>query len=150
MTVMSGFNRNNNEFCKLIKVEELNKKNDYRIKKFVKAFQYDIYANPDKLEELALILAKYKSYTLDMLGNSNLLEHDSFTDMLWATFHVADELQTRGEFSNLIKSDIDHLSVDISRAYVAIILEWINYMSYLQDEYPFLYSLAIRKNPFVM
>lgn len=150
MTVMSRFNRNNNEFCKLIKVEELNKKNDYRIKNLVKEFPYDIYANPDKLEELALILAKYKSYTLDMLGNSNLLEHDSFTDMLWATFHVADELQTRGDFINLNKSDIDHLSVDISRAYVAIILEWINYMSYLHDEYPFLYSLAIRKNPFVV
>ena len=88
----------------------------------MKEFKYDIYANPDKSEELASILTKYKTYTLNMLGNDNLLEHDSFTDMLWATFHVADELQTRRDFSNLEKSDIDYLSTDILQAYTAMIL----------------------------
>lgn len=103
IAVMSQFNRNNNDFCKLIKVEELYKKNDYRIKKIAKEFQYDIYANPDKLEELALILAKYKSNTLNMLGNSNLLEHDSFTDMLWALFMLLMSFKLEEILATLLK-----------------------------------------------
>lgn len=150
MNVMAHFNRNNNEFCELIKINELNKKKDNHVKKLVKEFQYDIYADPNKLVELAVMLSNYKTYMLNMLENSNLLEHDSFTDMLWATFHVADELQTRGDFKNLSQNDVDHLSNDILRAYTAMIMEWINYMSYLHDEYPFLYALAITKNPFII
>ena len=85
---------------------------------------------------------------LGMLGNSNPLEHDSFTDMLWAVFHVADELQSRGNLRNLAQDDINHLSYDLLRAYSAMVLEWINYIYYLHDEYPFLYTLAIKKSPF--
>lgn len=150
ISTISKFNRNNHEFCKYIKIEEMNRKNDYKLKKAVKEFKFDIYANPAKLNELYSVLRKYKDYTLNMLANPNLLEHDSFTDMLWAVFHVADELHTRGDFDSLDKNDIDHLSNDILRAYRAIIVEWINYMSYLHDEYPFLYALAIKKNPFVL
>jgi len=29
---------------------------------------------------------------LGLLGNPNLLEHDSFTDLLWAVFHLMEEL----------------------------------------------------------
>ncbi|MEA5084959.1 hypothetical protein SDC9_146037 [bioreactor metagenome] len=86
---------------------------------------------------------------LNLLANPNLLEHDSFTDMLWAVFHVIDELQTRGEFDKQDKDDIDHLSNDILRAYTALIIEWVGYMNYLQNEYPFLFTLALRKNPFL-
>ncbi|MEL7647881.1 MAG: hypothetical protein AAGU76_07295 [Sedimentibacter sp.] len=146
---ISKFNRNNDEFCKLVKVSQLNRKNVSRIKKAAKEFKFDIYADPSRLDKLYQVLAKYKSFTLNMLENSNLLEHDSFTDMLWAVFHVADELQTRGDFVRLDKDDIDHLSNDMLRAYSAMVVEWINYMGYLHDEYPFLYALAIKKNPFV-
>jgi len=146
---ISKLNRNNDVFCEQIKIKEMNRKNDYKLKKEVKEFKFDIYADPAKLGELCSILIKYKDSTLNMLTNPNLLEHDSFTDMLWAVFHVADELQTRGGFDKLDKNDIDHLSNDILRAYTAMIVEWINYMSYLHDEYPFLFTLALKKNPFL-
>ena len=145
MAVMSEFNHNDNELYGIIKKEELNNKKAYLLKKRVKEFQYDIYIDTDKLEKLTSILNKYRDFTLNMLGNDNLLEHDSFTDMLWAVFHVADELQFRSDFNTLEPSDIEHLCNDIFRAYSAITLEWINYMSYLHEEYPFLYTIAIKK-----
>ncbi len=148
MVAMSTFNENHNDFCEMIQIEELSKKKNYQLKKLIKEFDYNIHAHPEKLEELALILNKNKAYMLDMLGNDNLLEHDSFTDMLWAVFHVGDELQSRGNFNELDQDDLDHLSNDIFRAYMAMTLEWIDYINYLHDEYPFLHSLAIRKNPF--
>lgn len=148
MMVMSEFNRNNIDIYNAIRTDELKKSNQNQIKKLVKAFKYDIYADPDKLNKLASLLADKKAFMLSLLENSNLLEHDSFTDMLWAVFHVGDELQSRGNLRDLSQNDIDHLSSDLLRAYSAIILEWVNYIFYLHDEYPFLYELAKKKNPF--
>lgn len=148
MEVMSCFNRNNDKFNEIININELNKKKSYRMKKLAKNFKYDIYADPDKLEELEVILSMYKTLMLNMLGNSNLLEHDYFTDLLWATLHISDELKTRGDFKDLDENDIKHLSNDILRAYNSMVIEWIKYISYLHDDYPFLYALAIKKNPF--
>jgi hypothetical protein len=127
----------------------MNSKKYYNLIKEVKAFKFDIYAEPTKLEELYYTLRNYKDSMLNLLANPNLLEHDSFTDMLWSVFHVIDELQTRGEFDKMNKDDTDHLSNDLLRAYIALIIEWISYMNYLQDEYPFLFTLASKKNPFL-
>lgn len=149
MLAMSKFNRNDIDFCRSKDIEELStKKEYYQLKRKIKEFKYDLFADPEKLKDLAVILVSNKSYLLDMLGNSNLLEHDSFTDMLWAIFHVGDELQFRNNYKSLSQEDIDHLSNDLTRAFTAMMLEWINYINYLQNEYPFLHSLAIKKNPF--
>ena len=145
MKAMSEFNKNNDELIKIIKIEGLNKKKEYLLKKEIREFEYNIYAEPEKLEKLKMELNKYREFTLHMLGNDNLLEHDSFTDMLWAVFHVNDELNMRKECLVLTQGDIDHLSSDILRAYSRMILEWVNYLQYLQDEYPFLYMIAIKK-----
>lgn len=145
---MSQFNKNHEELSQIVRNGELLKGNSSEIKKNVDSFKYDIYADPDKLCELACLLAEKKSFMLGLLENSNLLEHDSFTDMIWAVFHVADELQNRGDFSKLSKADIAHLSVDLKRAYPLLIQQWIGYMVYLSGEYPFLYDLAKRRNPF--
>lgn len=145
---MSDFNRNHKGFCEMLEVNEFGRDKSSIIKKLVREFKHDLYADPGKLEKLAGILDEKKAYMLGMLENSNLIEHDSFTDMIWSVFHVADELQSRESLTNIPQEDIEHLSNDLLRAYSALIREWINYIFYLKNEYPFLYSLAIRKNPF--
>lgn len=150
ITVISKFNRNNNEISKMINIKEMKSKKYDKFIREIKEFKFDVYADPAKLDDLYSILKNYKEHMLNLLANPNLLEHDSFTDMLWAVFHVIDELQERGEFDKQNKDDIDHLSNDILRAYTALIIEWISYMNYLQDEYPFLFTLALKKNPFLM
>lgn len=142
----SEFNCNNKEICNILGT--IDKKNKNQIKTLIKDVQYDIHVIPEKLEELDILLSENKSIMLGLLRDTNLLEHDSFTDMLWAVFHVADELQSRDSLRNLPCNEIDHLSNDILRAYSAMVLEWINYMNYLRDEYPFLYVLSVKKNPF--
>lgn len=145
---LSEFNRSQNEICEAMNIKDIGRNKKIIVKKLVSELKYDIYAEPEKLEGLAVVMVKNKAYMLRMLENSNLLEHDSFTDMLWAVFHVADELQSRGDFKDITQMDVEHLSKDFLRAYTAIVLEWINYIIYLHDEYPFLYALEIRKNPF--
>jgi hypothetical protein len=148
LALMSQFNRNHDELSQILRNGELIKSNSNEIKEKVSSFKYDIYADPEKLGELACLLAEKKSFMLGLLENSNLLEHDCFTDMIWSVFHVADELQNRGDFSKLSEADIAHLSVDLQRAYPLLIQQWVGYMVYLSGEYPFLYDLAKRRNPF--
>lgn len=148
LTALAVFNRNNDGLRLILGTEGFDRKKAVLLKKQVREFGYDIEASPENLRELAAVLDKYRDYMLNMLGNDNLLEHDSFTDMLWAAFHVADELKTRDNLDGSDQDDLSHLANDILRAYMAMNVEWINYMSYLHDEYPFLYAMAIKKNPY--
>lgn len=99
------------------------------------------------LEELKGFLVSKRAFLLGLLENPNLLEHDGFTDLLWAIFHLLEELQARLDFSKLPQTDMDHLSVDIGRAYTRLLAEWIVYLRHLKNDYPYLFSLAIRNNP---
>jgi len=85
---------------------------------------------------------------LRLLANPNLLEHDSFTNLLWAVFHLTDELAHRKDVNTILDSDYVHLAGDVKRAYVLLISEWLDYMKHLKVNYPYLFSLAMRTNPF--
>lgn len=104
--------------------------------------------NSQNLIVLKDFLEKKKEGLLNMLANPNLLEHDRFTNLLWAVFHVADELAHRSDFNNLPQTDIEHLRGDMVRAYTLMIFEWAAYMKHLKKDYPYLFSLAVRTNPF--
>ena len=99
-------------------------------------------------ENLRSFLMAKKNFLLHLLGNPNLLEHETFTDLLWAVFHLADELAGRKNVLLLPESDYAHLIGDIKRAHVLLLSEWLDYMKHLQEDYPFLFSLAVRTNPF--
>jgi hypothetical protein len=83
-----------------------------------------------------------------LVENPMVFEHESFTDLIVALNHLTEEVKARGDLSILPPSDISHLSNDIQRVYAQLIREWIKYMEYLKDHYPYLFSLAMRKNPF--
>lgn len=83
-----------------------------------------------------------------LLANPNLLEHNSFTELLWAVLHLTEELGCRSDMNCLPESDVEHLLGDVQRAFKAVLLEWLNYMQHLREEYPYLFSLAVRTNPF--
>lgn len=102
----------------------------------------------DVLVEMKSFLNSNRRFILGMMENSNLAEHDLFTDLLLAISHLSDELRMREDFSSLPSSDFNHLSKDISRVYNSILVLWLSYLLHIKGEYPFLYSLAIRTNPF--
>lgn len=115
---------------------------------FVNNFDYVMDSRAGDLADLKNFLVAKKPYILRMFENPNLLEHDRFTDMLWSVYHVLDELENRDSFIGLPANDMNHLSLDLKRAYQLVIKEWVEYMIHLMKEYPYLYSLAKRKNPF--
>lgn len=100
------------------------------------------------LEGLKAFLAGKRAFHLGLLENPNLLEHDSFTNLLWAVFHLTEELVHRHDLKGLPPEDYRHLEGDITRAYKLIVAEWLMYMKHLKADYPYLFSLAVRTNPF--
>jgi hypothetical protein len=117
-------------------------------KKNLASYSPDIMLNPDLLRRMKEYLLQHRDDMLRMLENPNLLEHDKFTDLLWAVFHLADELQHRSSFDTLPESDVNHLKGDAVRAFKLVVTEWLEYMKHLKANYPYLYSIAIRTNPF--
>jgi len=105
------------------------------------------YAKTD-LVALKTFLTAKRDFLLRLLENPNLLEHETFTELLWAVFHLTEELAVRDNLVNLKPSDGNHIAGDIKRAYALLITEWLAYMKHLMNEYPYLFSLAVRMNPF--
>lgn len=101
----------------------------------------------EQLAEINALLKERKKSLLALLTNQALLDHESFTDLLWSISHLTDELAARHAFDSLPEKDILHLSVDIERTYGILGITWLDYLEHLQDRYPYLYSLAIRNNP---
>jgi len=113
-----------------------------------KGFSYDLNIDPPSLFELKTFLAQKRDFLVRLLENPSLLEHDRFTDLLWAVFHLAEELSFReGTLEGLPPTDHNHLMGDAKRAYTHITMEWLAYLEHLKGSYPFLFSLAVRINP---
>ena len=118
------------------------------VKKSINGYDFDIKCDKTGFKEIKEFLIRERSFLLDLMGNPNLLEHESFTDLLWAVFHLTDELAHRADISSLPDSDCQHIAGDIKRAYNLLVSEWLNYMEHLKYDYPYLFSMAIRTNPF--
>lgn len=104
----------------------------------------------DSLDLFALreFLLHEEDFLLRIVENPMVFEHESFTDLILAITHLDEELRARGNLASLPASDIAHLEGDIHRVYSQIVPAWLRYMEYLKTHYPYLYSLAMRKNPF--
>jgi hypothetical protein len=122
---------------------------------FAKALDYlrrtDFNVSCDGYDKNRLkgFLIERRSFLVGLLENQNLLEHDQFTDLLWAVFHLVEELEARPSFDDMPQSDIEHINGDIKRVFGHLSREWLLYMQHLKVDYPYLFSLAVRLNPMI-
>ncbi len=114
---------------------------------FLAGCELKVDSRKGDLPDLRDYLVGKKGFVLGLLENPNLLEHDDFTDLLWAVSHLLQELELRKSLAGLSLPDLNHLSGDIQRAYSYLLREWLFYMRHLKADYPYLYSLAVRMNP---
>ncbi|MFQ6093090.1 MAG: hypothetical protein ACE5OR_10485 [bacterium] len=120
----------------------------FRVSKRLKNYDYGVQIQKVDLEDLRSFLVGKRDFLLRLLENPNLLEHESFTELLRAVFHLTEELENREDVRQLPDIDYEHLAGDIKRAYILLVYQWLDYMKHLSDNYPYLFSLAMRTNPF--
>lgn len=109
---------------------------------------FEVECEGADLEGLREFLVGKRAFLLGLLTNPNLLEHDTFTDLLWAVFHLVEELSHRPVGYRPAGADAAHLANDIRRAYSLMAGDWLAYMKHLKADYPYLFSLALRTSPF--
>ena len=106
----------------------------------------------DSRRDDILILREYLQSRSDLLlrliENPIIQEHENFAALLRALFHLRDELLNRSDLLELPDADRKHLEGDIVRVYNLLIFEWLRYIRYLKNSYGYLFSLAMRINPF--
>ena len=110
---------------------------------------FSVQVTPEGLQQLGEYLEEQQEFLLRLFGNSALLEHEKFTDLLWALSHLSEELTARCDYdlTSLPASDLEHIAGDIERTYTHLVGQWIRYMRPLQATDPFLFSLAMRTTP---
>ena len=129
-------------------------KQDWTHADFNKAMNFaaNLELSPDcrniDLDKLKALLIEKRQFLVNLLESPNILEHDRFTDLLWATFHLAEELEARESLTNLPLEDMKHISIDIKRLYSHLIIEWLVHVEHLKNSYPHLFSLVVRTHPF--
>ena len=149
LKTFSDFDTESSEMTqKLVITNESFEKEFLKICKSVKNHNYNIDSKRGNLENIKNFLKEKRQFLLNLLENPNLLEHEAFTNLLWAVFHLTEELTHRRSLNGLPETDYQHLAGDIKRAYHLLIVEWLYYMKHLKANYPYLFSLAVRTNPF--
>lgn len=127
----------------------------WKDQEFSAALEYvrnsDIKIESSRCEKhrLKTFMVEKRGFLVSLLENQNLLEHEEFTDLLWAVFHLVEELEARNTFESMPQSDIDHINGDIKRVFGHLSREWVMYMMHLKRDYPYLFSLAVRLNPMI-
>ena len=109
--------------------------------------QFSVSVKGLQLVELKAFLYPRVDFLMRLIENPSLLEHENFTQLLRAVFHLAEELSYRDDLESTPEADLRHLAGDIERVYGLIVREWVLYMIFLKHNFPFLFSLAVRTNP---
>ena len=122
---------------------------DFRkVSRHLRNFQYNIDISRIRLDSLKEFLLKQRDFLVRLLENPILLDHESFTNLLRAVFHLTEELAYREALNQVPSADQTHIAGDIKRVYQLLVHQWLEYMEYLKGNYPYLFSLAMRTNPF--
>lgn len=118
------------------------------VSRYLRGSDYGVEIQKVDLEHLRGFLDERRDFLMRLIENTTLLEHESFTNLLRAVFHLSNELESRDDVKQLPESDYEHLASDIKRAYILLVHQWLDYMKHLKGNYPYLFSLVMRTNPF--
>jgi hypothetical protein len=118
------------------------------VHRILKQHAYIVDIKKAELIPLREFLIIQRDFLLRLLENPAILEHAAFTELLRSIFHLTEELDSRDQLTDLPETDYAHLAGDIQRAYTLLVSQWFDYMRYMKKNYPYLFSLAMRRNPF--
>ncbi len=115
----------------------------------LRAYPYDVDMAAIDLPAMNAHLSKNSEFLVRLLENPSTLEHESFTSLLQAVFHLKEELAHRPDLAALPKSDIEHLRADVLRIYSLLLVQWLHYLDHIKNNFPYFFSFQCRTTPFL-
>jgi len=92
-----------------------------RVKDTLSQRKYFINIRRINLFELRRFLLDHKEFAIDLLDNPAIIEHETFTDLLWNVLHLTDELKRIINFDNLREEEYEDAKNDIETLYQLLI-----------------------------
>jgi len=122
-----------------------------KIIKWTKEHEQTVDVCEINLLVLKNMLNDKRDFFSTLMANSAVLEHDTFSELLYALFHLQEGLNNRNILEmqcDMHKFDIQQLNLDIERVYKLLAIEWVMYMKHLNEKYRYLYYTALTQNPY--
>lgn len=116
--------------------------------KQMKTYNFKVKIEKINLDKIRSLLMRKRNFLIELLQFPELFEQDTFTELLRTIFHLTEELAFRTDLKGLPENDLNHLKIDIERTYSPLVHQWLDQMEYLKSNYPYLFSLSKRTNPF--
>lgn len=113
-------------------------------KKEIGSMDFKIDARKIDMKGLGKFISAKRDFLMRILENPNLLEHETFSDLLQSVFHLSRELEVRKGAA--AQAADDHIREDIKAVYLLLVKEWIEYMRYLKFNYPHFFSFMATSN----
>lgn len=149
LAYLSGFDPELSKIKKRLIINEQWERREFQaLYSFLKRRVYRLNGEKINFPYLRELLKGKMDFMTRLLENPVLLEHEPFTELLRAVFHLTEELDLRGDMTGLRDTDREHLAGDVRRVYSLLVYRWAEHMKYLKNNYPYLFSLAMRTNPF--
>ncbi|MFA5928704.1 MAG: hypothetical protein WC838_05360 [Candidatus Margulisiibacteriota bacterium] len=94
---------------------------------------------------LAGLLKEKEDLVVRLMENPNLHEHEKFSELLMAVFHLTEELLRRPSLTENERTDQEHLLSDTRRVTLLLAELWLEYMQHLKENYKYLYLYNIKQ-----
>ncbi len=99
---ISKYDENIEEIAhELVNLKDFSEDDFRRVKDTLSQRKYFINIRRINLFELRRFLLDHKEFAIDLLDNPAVIEHETFTDLLWNVLHLTDELKRIINFDNL-------------------------------------------------
>ncbi len=114
------------------------------------ADEYAFTIDPARTDFFALHyhLENRHKYFLKVIENPALMDHEGFTDLILAMYHLWEELDFRTDLYQLSEQDKQALCAIISQIYRLLTHEWLLNVSYTKRHHESRFAGAVRTNPF--
>lgn len=112
---------------------------------YIRTMPLEVHLTKETYTSVMEMILGARTALLVLSSNPLLFEHETFTDLLWAIFHLLDEYHLRGDYDDLTPTDIRHLNEDFEEMLRLLLMSYIANVKYLRETYPNLYSRAKEK-----
>ena len=108
--------------------------------KRLKSLKFDMKCERKGILALKEILEEKSERLFNIATNPVFSELNHPSELIMILLHLHDEFLSRPSVKEMEKADLQHISDDIEKAYKAFLLSWVDYMDYLNENYPVLFQ----------
>ncbi|MDO4619497.1 MAG: hypothetical protein Q4B09_02645 [Lachnospiraceae bacterium] len=111
----------------------------------IRQSELPLKADEKSYETIRNLIIDRREILLIISSNPLLLDHEDFTKLLWALFHLLDEFRLRGTYTELSDGDLAHMEHDLEELLKLLLTSWARNVLFTKRNYPSYYNASLGK-----